>query len=102
MYNNSNTLTNYLILLKKYISEIAKINHITDNFLSSTTIANLYFEESGRRFFIELLGLNSSFSSSEKILILIKEISDQIKSHLYKFIIYNRVLEELIMIVSSK
>lgn len=95
-------ITNYIILLKKYISEIAKINHITDNFLSSNTIANLYFEESGRCFFIELLGLNSSFSSSEKVLILIKEISDQIKSHLDKFIIYNRVLEELIMIISSK
>lgn len=96
MYNDDNTLTSYLILFKKYISQIAKFNDLTRNFLSSTAIADLYFQESGRRFFGELLGLTVSFSSSEKTLVLIKKISDQTKSNLDSFIIYMTVLEELI------
>lgn len=102
MYNNTITLVNYLTPLKSYIREIAKINHITSKLLCDDFIANLYFENSGRRFIAELLGLSPDLSTSEKIFTLAMEIYNQTKSHLDKFVAYSRVLEELIATLSNK
>ncbi len=100
MQNNGNTLTSYLILLKNHISETAKFNYLTNNFLSSPTIADLFFEDMGRVFFEEILG-DVTFSTSQKVLFLIKEIADQSKSYLERFISYAKALEELIKFIGN-
>ena len=101
MQKHNTTLSNYFTLLNNHITEIANFNVVTNEFLSSATIADLYFEDMGKRIFIETLGFNSNFSSSQKILVLIKDIAEQSKSYLDKFISYSKILDELIRFISS-
>lgn len=101
MQKQSTTLSSYFTLLNNHITEVANFNAVTNEFLSSATAADLYFEDVGKRIFIEMLGFNVSFSSSQKILVLIKEIAEQSKSYLDKFISYSKILDELIKFISS-
>ncbi len=102
MQKHSTTLSSYFILLNNHITEVANFNAVTNEFLSSATIADLFFEDVGKRIFIEMLGFNVSFSTSQKILVLIKEIAEQSKSYLDKFISYSKILDELIRFISSE
>ena len=102
MQKHDITLSNYFTLLNNHITEIANFNVITNEFLSSATIADLYFEDVGKRIFIEMLGLKVSFSNSQKILALIKEIANNSKSYLDKFIGYSNILDELVRFISSE
>jgi hypothetical protein len=101
MQKHNITLSSYFTLLNNHITEVANFNAVTNEFLSSATAADLYFEDVGKRIFIEMLGFNVSFSSSQKILVLIKEIAEQSKSYLDKFISYSKILDELIKFISS-
>ena len=101
MYNNTSTLVDYLKPLRRYTCEIARINRLTNKFLSSDSATNLYFQNCGRRLLAEILGSSPDLSSSEKILALAIEVYNQTKSHLDKFAIYSRVFEELLTTVSG-
>jgi hypothetical protein len=83
MQNNNITLSNYNSLLISHIKDIAKFNIRTNDLLSSSTVADLFFEEMSKCIFGKKSGLSQEkLSNNQKILIIIKEIADCSKFYL--------------------
>ena len=85
MQNDNSTLSSYNSLLTSHIKSVAKFNSSTNDWLSNSTAADLFFEDAADRLFREELGLPNKLSIRQKILTVIKEIADNSKSYLNSY-----------------
>ena len=102
MQNNSSTLSSYNSLLTSHIKNVAKFNSSTNDWLSNSTAADLFFEDAANRFVREELGLPDKLSIRQKILTVIKEIADHSKSYLDRLMGISAVFDGLIQLVDKK
>jgi hypothetical protein len=102
MQNNSSTLSGYNSLLTSHIKKVAKFNSSTNDWLSNSTAADLFFEDAADRLVREELGLLDKLSIRQKILTVIKEIADHSKSYLDRLMGISIVFDELIQLVDKK
>ena len=103
MYNNHTTLSDYNSLLTNHIEDVAQFNSDTNDWLSSPTAANIFFEEASNRIVREQFGLlKDKLSTRQKILVTIKEIANSSKSYLDRLVAISGVLSALVELVGSE
>ena len=102
MQNNNSTLSGYNSLLTSHIKDVAKFNSSTNDWLSNSTAADLFFEDAANRIVREELGLLDKLSTRQKILTIIKEIADHSKSYLDRLVGISAVFEGLIQLVDRE
>ena len=100
MQNNDITLSVYKSLFTAHIVDVVKFNTSTNDWLDSSQAADLFFQDAGKRILKQELGLNE-ISTSQKILMTIKEIADQSKAYLARLDGYSVVLKELIKAIAE-
>ncbi len=99
MQNDHSTLSSYNSLLTNQIKDVAKFNSSTNDWLSDSTAADLFFEDAADRIIREELGLLQELSTRQKILTLIKDIADSSKVYLDRIVTISKVFEGLIQLV---
>lgn len=103
MQNDHNTLSGYNSLLINHIKDVAKFNKSTNDWLSNSTAADLFFEDAANRIVREQLGLlQYQLSNRQKILIVIKEIADSSKFYFDRLVGISAVFEGLIQFVDRE
>ena len=103
MYNDHTTLSGYNSLLTNHIEDVAQFNSNTNDWLSSPTAADLFFEEASNRIVQEQFGLlQDKLSTRQKILITIREIASSSKIYLDRLVAISGVLGALIELVSTE
>ena len=103
MYNDHTTLSGYNSLLTNHIEDVAQFNSNTNDWLSSPTAADLFFEEASNRIVQEQFGLlQDKLSNRQKILITIREIASSSKIYLDRLVAISGVLGALIELVSTE
>ena len=99
MQNDHSTLSSYNSLLISHIKIVAKFNSSTNDWLSNSTAANLFFEDAAHRIVREELGLQDQLSNRQKILTIVKDIADHSKSYLDRLVGISVVFEGLIQLI---
>ena len=100
MQNDHSTLSSYNSLLTSHIKDVAKFNSSTNDWLSNSTAADLFFEDAANRIVREELGLlQDKLSIHQKILTVIKDIAENSKFYLDRIVGVSAVLGELIQLV---
>ena len=99
MQNDDSTLSSYNSLLISHIKIVAKFNSRTNDWLSNSTAANLFFEDAAHRIVREELGLQDQLSNRQKILTIVKDIADHSKSYLDRLVGISVVFEGLIQLI---
>jgi hypothetical protein len=102
MQNNHSTLSGYNSLFTSHIKDVAKFNKSTNDWLSNSTAADLFFEDVANRLVREELGLQDKLSTRQKILTVIKEIADSSKFYLDRLVGISLVFEGLIQLVDRE
>ena len=103
MQNDHSTLSSYNSLLTSHIKDVAKFNKSTNDWLSSSMAADLFFEDAANRIVREELGLlQDKLSTRQKILTIIKEIADSSKFYLDRLVGISAVFEGLIQLVDRE
>ena len=103
MHNDSITLEDYNSLLIKHLEDVAQFNSNTNDWLSSPTAANIFFEEASNRIVQEQFGLlQNKLSNRQKILVTIKEIASSSKIYLDRLVAISGVLGALVEVVESE
>jgi hypothetical protein len=102
MQNDHSTLSSYNSLLTSHIKDVAKFNKSTNDWLSNSTAADLFFEDVANRLVREELGLQDKLSTRQKILTVIKEIADSSKFYLDRLVGISLVFEGLIQLVDRE
>jgi hypothetical protein len=100
MQNDHSTLSSYNSLLISHIKIVAKFNSSTNDWLSNSTAANLFFEDAAHRIVREELGLQDQLSNRQKILTIVKDIADHSKSYLDRLVGISVVFEGLIQLIN--
>jgi hypothetical protein len=95
-------LSSYNSLLTSHIKDVAKFNKSTNDWLSNSTAADLFFEDAANRIVREELGLQDKLSNRQKILTVIKDIADNSKFHLDRLVGISAVFEGLIQLVDRE
>ena len=95
MQKYNSILSFYISLLKNHINKTAEFTKITDEWLSGSAAADLFFTDAAKRILREDLGLPDLLTSSQKILTIIKEIATCSRLHLTKLSSLSFALEEL-------
>jgi hypothetical protein len=95
MHKHDSTLSFYISLLKNHINRTADFTKKTDEWLSGSVAADLFFTDVAKLIFKPDPSLPDLLSSSQKILTIIKEIATCSKLHLTKLSSLALVLEEL-------
>ena len=99
MQNDHSILSSYNSLLISHIKIVAKFNSRTNDWLSNSTAANLFFEDAAHRIVREELGLQDQLSNRQKILTIVKDIADHSKSYLDRLVGISVVFEGLIQLI---
>lgn len=102
MQNDHSTLSSYNSLLTSHIKDVAKFNKSTNDWLSNSTAADLFFEDAANRIVREELGLQDKLSTRQKILTVIKEIADSSKFYFDRLVGISAVFEGLIQLVDRE
>ena len=102
MQNDHSTLSSYNSLLTSHIKDIAKFNKSTNDWLSNSTAADLFFEDAANRIVREELGLQDKLSTRQKILTVIKDIADSSKFYFDRLVGISSVFEGLIQLVDRE
>ena len=102
MQNNHSTLSSYNSLLTSHIKDVAKFNRSTNDWLSNSTAADLFFEDAANRIVREELGLQDKLSTRQKILTVIKDIADSSKFYFDRLVGISSVFEGLIQLVDRE
>jgi hypothetical protein len=95
MHKHNITLSFYISLLKNHINRTAEFTKTTDEWLSGSVAADLFFTDAAKRILRQDLGLPDLLTSSQKILTIIKEIATCSRHHLAKLSSLSLALEEL-------
>ena len=103
MQNDHSTLSGYNSLLTSHIKDVAKFNSSTNDWLSNSTAADLFFEDAANRIVREELGLlQDKLSTRQKILTIIKEIADSSKFYFDRLVGISLVFEGVIQLVDRE
>ena len=102
MQNDHSTLSSYNSLLTSHIKDVAKFNRSTNDWLSNSTAADLFFEDAANRIVREELGLQDKLSTRQKILTVIKEIADSSKFYFDRLVGISAVFKGLIQLVDRE
>ena len=95
LHKHNITLSFYISLLKNHINRTAEFTKTTDEWLSGSVAADLFFTDAAKHILRQDLGLPDLLISSQKILTIIKEIATCSRHHLSKLSSLSLALEEL-------
>ncbi len=100
MHNNNTTLYNYFTLLNKHIVDIKDFDLITKQYLADAEVINILFDKD-TSITKKLFEFNVSYSSAQKILVVLNQLSNCPKSYLEQLSSYSLILVELIKFIKS-
>lgn len=95
MHNNNITLCNYFTLLNKHIAHVKDFDLITKQYLADAEVVNILFDRD-TNITKKLFEFNVSYSSAQKILVILHQLSGCPKSYLEQLNSYSLILIELI------
>lgn len=100
MQNHNTTLCNYFTLLNKHIADVKDFDLITKQYLANVEVVNILFDKdtSTTR---QLFEFNVSYSTAQKILVVLNQISGCPKSYLEQLDSYSLILIELIKFMKN-
>ena len=96
MHKHFITIPDLFSLLKNHIEKVTEFNNQLDICLSNSVASDLYFEGLTDSFIRHELGLPEYLTRSQKIITIIKEISNCSKLYLEKMLPLFQILEVLI------
>ncbi len=101
MQNHNTTLCNYFTCLNKHIAAVKDFDLITKQYLASAEVVNILFDKdtSTTR---QLFEFDVSYSTAQKILVVLNQISACPKSYLEQLDSYSLILIELIKFIKNR
>ena len=102
MHSNSTTLSKYFELLTSHIKNVDNFNVESSKLLTNANVIDLLFEDMAKRVVVKILNYKVSYSTSQKIIIVLKELTEQSKFYLDRVIGISGVLYSLIDLVNSE
>ena len=101
MHNNSNTLSEYYSILNKHIAAVKDFDLITKQYLASAEVINILFDKD-TSITRKLFEFNVSYSTAQKILVVLNQISACPKSYLEQLDSYSLILIELLKFIKNR
>ncbi len=102
MHTNNTTLSKYFELLTSHIKNVDNFNVESSKVLTNANNIDLLFENIAKRVVVKILDYRVSYSTSQKIIVVLKELTEQSKHYLDRAIGISGVLYSLIDLVNHE